>query len=131
MQHTLARAKIHRATVTDASLGYQGSITIGKELIRAAGLLPFELVHVNNLSNAAHWETYVIPGDCGQIILNGPPARLFTPGDLVVIIAYCGIPDYDVLNFKQTVVFVDEKNKITCVETKSMREYLDVCYNPQ
>jgi len=124
MKHTLARTKIHRATVTDGSLNYQGSITLGKNLIKASGLIPFELVHINNLNNAAHWETYVIPGEDNQVILNGPPARLFVPGDIIVVIAYSEFKESELYDFKQTVVFVDGKNNVTSTETKYMRDYL-------
>ena len=80
MQHIFVRSKIHRAVVTDANLNYRGSITIDREIMQAAGINSFEFVHINNLSNAAHWETYAIPGNKGEIILNGPPSRLFQKG---------------------------------------------------
>ena len=124
MKHTLARTKIHRATVTGGSLEYQGSISIGRNLLRASGLLPFELVHINNLSNAAHWETYVIPGEDNQIILNGAPSRLFAVGDQVVILAFTEVMTEDINDFAQTVVFVDLKNNVTRVEHKEMKDYL-------
>jgi len=85
----MLKGKIHRAVVTNANVNYNGSIKIDKDLMEQAGIKPYELVHVNNLSNAAHWETYVIPGDRGEICLNGPPARLFTPGDKIVINCFC------------------------------------------
>jgi aspartate 1-decarboxylase len=59
----MIKSKIHRATVTDGDLNYHGSITICRKLMEAAELMPFEYVHVNNINNAAHWETYVIPGN--------------------------------------------------------------------
>lgn len=110
MFKTYIKSKIHRATVTDANLDYIGSITIDKELMDAVGLEAFELVHVNNLSNAAHWETYIIPGTNGQIILNGPPSRLFQKGDLVVILGMVMLSPGDT-SIHRT-VFVDNKNKI-------------------
>ena len=110
---TFCRAKIHRATVTDGNLKYSGSITIGKNLLDASGITPYEFVHVNNINNAAHWETYVIEGKGNEVILNGAPARLFQPGDLVTIMA---------LIFAQhkldehTLVLVDELNNVTKVD---------------
>ena len=79
-------AKLHRVTVTDADLDYVGSITIDEALLEAAGLLPGQMVTINNLSNAVTWRTYIMKGQRGkgQIVLNGPPARIFQKGDKVV-----------------------------------------------
>lgn len=109
----MVKSKIHRATVTDSNLNYKGSITIDKKLMEAAKLRPFEYVHVNNVSNAVHWETYVIPGDDGQIILNGPPARLFQPGDQVVILSFSFLTEEEMANFIHVDVMVSSDNKIT------------------
>ena len=110
-------AKIHRATVTDADLGYVGSITIDPAIISASGIKPYQMVIINNVSNAVSWQTYVLPGrkGKGEIILNGPPARLFQRGDKVIILAEAYIEPDEYENFKTKVVFVDEKNKITKV----------------
>jgi aspartate 1-decarboxylase len=110
-------AKIHRATVTDADLGYVGSITIDQNIITASGMKPFQMVIINNVSNAVSWQTYVVPGRKGKgdIILNGPPARLFQRGDKVIILAEAYVTPEEYKNFKTTVVFVDEKNKVTKV----------------
>ena len=108
MLKTYIKSKIHRATVTDANLDYIGSITIDRTLMDAVGLEPFELVHVNNLSNAAHWETYIIPGSIGQIVLNGPPSRLFQKGDLVVILGMVQLFTGETATHKT--VFVDKQN---------------------
>jgi aspartate 1-decarboxylase len=113
MLNLMVKSKIHRATVTDGNLAYKGSITVDKNLMEAAKLRPFEYVHVNNLSNAQHWETYVIPGDNGQIVLNGPPARLFVPGDLVVILGFSYLSEDEMSTFEHVDVMVDDKNKIT------------------
>src|SRR3989344_4894402 len=82
-------AKLHRATVTDADLDYVGSITIDELLITAAGLVPGQMVTINNVSNAVSWRTYIVKGKKGkgEIILNGPPARLFQKGDKVIVLA--------------------------------------------
>ena len=118
MLKTFVKSKIHRASVTDANLNYVGSITIDQKLIDAVGLEPFEFVHVNNLSNAAHWETYVVPGKNGEIILNGPPSRLFQPGDLVVILGFGMLSPGETTIHKT--VFVDEKNQIIDVMTQEI-----------
>jgi aspartate 1-decarboxylase len=113
MKLTFVKSKIHRATVTKADLNYKGSITIGKELMQAAGIRPYEFVHINNVNNAAHWETYAIPGNTGDIILNGPPSRIFQPGDKVVILSFAQLEENEIEQFTHTVLFVDEQNSIT------------------
>lgn len=111
-------AKLHRATVTDADLGYMGSITIDEVLLEAAGLLPGQMVTINNLSNAVSWRTYILKGKKGKgdIVLNGPPARLFQRGDKVVILGEAWVDTKDAKKMSPTVVFMDEKNKITEVK---------------
>lgn len=111
-------AKLHRATVTDADLGYMGSITIDETLLTAAGLLPGQMVTINNLSNAVSWRTYILKGKKGKgdIILNGPPARLFQKGDKVVILGEAWVSPAEAAKMSPTVVFMDEKNKITKVK---------------
>ena len=108
-------AKIHRATVTEANLNYVGSITLDKDLIEAAGIRPFQKVTINNVSNGAHWQTYVLEGKRGgkSVCLNGPPARHFHPGDTVIIVAYALLEpkEFDTLN--PIVVFVDKENTVT------------------
>ena len=115
----LLHSKIHKALVTDGKLDYIGSITICKELMRAAHILPYEYVHVNNFNNGVRWETYVIPGNTGEIILNGPPARHFLPMDPVVIMKWQWCSENDLKNFQSFTVFVDPKNKITNTVTSN------------
>ena len=124
MKFNMCRSKIHRATVTDGNLNYQGSITIGWNMLVRSGILPFEMIHVNNVTNGNHWETYVIPGEFGQIILNGSPAHHFKKSDIVVIMAMAEVSPTELEDFKQTVVFVDGDNDVTEVETKLLRDYL-------
>src|SRR5215469_6816040 len=116
MLRTMCKGKIHRATVTEAKLDYTGSITIDADLMRAADILPYELVHINSMSNAVHWETYAIPGKPGQICLNGCPARLFQPGDQVIILSLAAMDASEIGRFKHKRVMVDEHNEITSVE---------------
>ena len=118
MLRTLCKGKIHRARVTEARLDYTGSITIDERLMAAADILPFELVHINSMSNAVHWETYAIPGKRGQICLNGCPARLFQPGDQVIILSLAVVDASEVGNFKHKRVMVDENNEITSIEDR-------------
>lgn len=113
MLNVMVKSKIHRATVTDGNLNYQGSITIDKKLMDAAGIRPYEYVHINNVNNAAHWETYAIPGKEGEIILNGPPARLFQLGDPVVILSFLYLTNEELENFEHVDVLVDKENRIT------------------
>lgn len=112
MNLTLMKCKIHRATVTDADLTYEGSISIDKELIKAAGLYINERVDIYNCHNGARFSTYVIEGKKGQICLNGAAARHVHKGDLVIIVAYASMSEEEALKFKPKVVFVDEKNRI-------------------
>jgi len=118
MQIRMCMAKIHRVTVTDADLNYIGSITIDKALLDASGIKQYQMVIVNNVSNAASWQTYVLAGrkGKGEIILNGPPARLFQRGDKVIILAEAYIDPAELKNFSSRVVFVDGKNKVTKVK---------------
>ena len=112
---TLCRAKIHRATVTEANLDYEGSIAIDKNLIEAAGLLTYEQVHVVNINNGSRLETYVIeaePGS-GTICLNGAAARLGVKGDKVIIIAYGHFTPDEAKTLQPRLIHVDDKNRVT------------------
>lgn len=112
MNLTMLKCKIHRATVTDADLNYEGSISIDPVLIKAAGLLLNERVDVYNCNNGARFSTYVIKGGKGEICLNGAAARHVHRGDIVIIAAYCGLDALEAAKHQPTVIFVDEKNKI-------------------
>ncbi len=124
MSISVCTGKLHRVWVTEAKLEYEGSITIDSALMAAAGMVPFQLVHINSLANAAHWETYIIPGKAksGQICLNGCPARLFHPGDQVIIFALEQLTRAEAAKVEQRVVFVDKKNKPTRVLIKKAKE---------
>lgn len=114
MQLELLKSKIHRATVTDANLNYEGSITIARDLMDAANILPFEKVGVLDVNNGNRLDTYVIegPADSGVICLNGAAARLVQPGDLVIIVAYATMSEDEAKSWKPTVVHVNAKNEI-------------------
>ena len=125
----MCSAKIHRATVTEANLNYIGSVTIDEELLKATGILPYQMVQITNLSNGTLWHTYAIAGPAGQgdICLNGPPARLFAPGDKVVILAEADLEPEDLEGFQPVVAFVDDDNRVTRIEHHEMaRTFADM-----
>ncbi len=107
MQRLMCKGKIHRATVTEADLDYVGSVTIDAKLMKEADIKPYEMVQITNLKNAARWKTYAIPAPEGskQICLNGPPANLFSPGDLVIILSQGLMTEEEIANLKPRVVF--------------------------
>ncbi|MDP4179144.1 MAG: aspartate 1-decarboxylase [Bacillota bacterium] len=110
----MLKAKIHRATVTQAELNYVGSITIDKALLEASGILEYEKVSVVDIDNGARLETYAIPGEAGSgiICLNGAAARCVQKGDKVIIMAYCQMSAEEAKTHKPTVVFVNGDNSI-------------------
>jgi len=114
----MCKGKIHRATVTEADLDYVGSITIDALLMKNANILPYEMVQITSLRNATRWKTYAIPAPegCGKIGLNGPPAHLFSPGDIVIILSMGLFNQGEIEELKPSVVFVDGANQITRVE---------------
>lgn len=114
MQRFMLKSKLHRATVTDADLHYEGSITIDEGLMEAADFLPFEKVSIYDVSNGERFSTYVIRGkrDSGVICLNGAAARKVARGDLVIIASYVLVDDADAAQWSPRCVLVDEKNRI-------------------
>ena len=114
MNIEILKSKIHRATVTEASLNYVGSITIDETLMEAANLIENEKVQVLNVNNGERLETYVIKGakDSGVICLNGPAARKAAVGDIVVIISYASMDFEEAKTFKPTIVFPNAENKL-------------------
>jgi aspartate 1-decarboxylase len=106
------KSKIHRATVTDANLNYEGSITLDRELLRAADILPGEQVHVVNVNNGERLVTYAIEGGPGEVCLNGAAARRASPGDVVIVITYAQLADAELAGYHPTVVRVDAHNRI-------------------
>jgi aspartate 1-decarboxylase len=117
MQREMLKSKIHRVTVTEAELYYEGSITVDKDLLDAADIVPYEKVQVLNFNNGSRLDTYAIEGKAGSgtICLNGPAARFGSVGDEIIIVSYIHLPDAEVKKFKPKVVLVDKKNKITRV----------------
>ncbi|HEY5118284.1 MAG TPA: aspartate 1-decarboxylase [Anaerolineales bacterium] len=114
MKRTLLRSKIHRATVTDANVDYEGSITIDSDLMKAAGLVEYELVQIADVDNGTRLETYVMTGPAGSgvIRMNGAAARVVSVGDKIIIMAYGQAEEPLPADWKPEIVMVDEKNKI-------------------
>ena len=108
----LLKSKIHRASVTGASLDYEGSLTIAADLAEQVGLLPYEKILVGNMGNGERFETYVIKGikNSGDITLNGPAARKVHKGDIIIIISYALMDFEEAKNFKPWLVFPNETN---------------------
>jgi aspartate 1-decarboxylase len=116
----MLKSKIHRATVTEANLDYEGSITIDSELLEAADILPHEKVQVVDVTNGARLETYVIAGEGGTgiICLNGAAAHLIHKGDTVIIISYMLAEDKEAQKLVPKVLYVNERNKLIKIEHK-------------
>lgn len=113
MTITMMQSKIHRATITDANLNYVGSITIDKNLMKAANLLEFQKVDVLDINNGERFSTYIIKGEKkGEICLNGAAARKVCVGDLVIIVSYADMDKKEAKTHKPTIVHVNEKNEI-------------------
>ena len=114
MTRKMMRAKIHRATVTQADVDYEGSVTIDRALLEATDLLVNEAVCIWNVTNGNRFETYVVEGerDSGVICVNGAAAHLVNPGDLVIIAAFTWLPEEQARKHEPKVVFVDDHNRI-------------------
>jgi len=114
MYRKFLKAKIHRAVVTDADLHYEGSLTIDKNLMDAAGILENELVQVVDIDNGARLETYAIIGEAGkgEIKANGAAARLIHPGDLIIIMTYAYLSESELADWNPTIVLVNDDNSV-------------------
>ncbi|MBU6155225.1 MAG: aspartate 1-decarboxylase [Bdellovibrionales bacterium] len=114
MIFTFLKAKLHRATVTEANLDYEGSVTIDRDLLDAAGILINERVEVYDISNGNRFSTYAIEGarGSGVICINGAAAHLCKPDDLVIICAYVGLSEQEIQSHRPRVVLLDQFNRI-------------------
>lgn len=114
MQVTMMQAKIHRATVTQADLNYEGSVSIDEYLLEKSGILVGQQVDVLNINNGERFTTYAIKAErnSGQIKVNGAAARQVQPGDKVIIVAYALMNREDAKNYSSTVILVDDNNKV-------------------
>lgn len=117
MTITMLKAKIHRATVTQAKLDYVGSITVDMDLLEQAGILEYEKVQIVDVNNGSRFETYTIAGERGSgvMCLNGAAARMVQTGDKIILMAYAQVTPEEASELRPTVLFVDEKNKVTKV----------------
>ena len=113
----MLKAKIHRATVTQAELDYVGSITVDMDLLEQAGILEYERVQIVDVNNGSRFETYTIAGERGSgvMCLNGAAARMVQTGDKIILMAYAQVTPEEASELRPTVLFVDEKNKVTKV----------------
>ena len=111
---TMLKGKIHRARVTEANIDYEGSITIDQVLMEAADILPYEQVHVLDVNNGARLVTYTIEGERGSgiICINGAAAKLVSKGDIVIIISYCTVSEFEASNLTPKLVYVNSQNAI-------------------
>ena len=117
MTITMLKAKIHRATVTQAELDYVGSITVDIALLEQAGILEYEKVQIVDVNNGSRFETYTIAGERGSgvMCLNGAAARMVQNGDKIILMAYAEVTPKEAKEMRPTVLFVDDKNQVTKV----------------
>lgn len=119
---TFLKTKLHRVTITAADPDYEGSVTIDRDLCRAAGLLEYEQVDVLDINNGSRFTTYVIYGAKGEIQVNGAAARLVAPGDLAIIIAYCRLPADKIAGHQPRVVLLGPGNQITSCQDHALNQ---------
>jgi aspartate 1-decarboxylase len=123
MNRVLLKSKIHRATVTEANLDYEGSITIDKDLMNAADLIPYEQVHIFNLTNGQRFFTYVMEGEPGSgvICTNGAAAHLATEGDTIIIASFASYGETEGKRHEPRLVYVNGKNKIKKIKPEPQK----------
>ncbi len=114
MRRTMLKSKIHRATVTQADLHYEGSVTIDQNLLNAADILPYEMVSIWNITNGNRFDTYALAGEPGSgvVCVNGAAARMVSPGDLIIIATFVAMDEAEAKAVEPRLVFVDERNRI-------------------
>jgi aspartate 1-decarboxylase len=114
MQIQILKSKLHRATVTDANVQYEGSLTVDAALMERAGMHPYERILCGNQANGERFETYLIPGErgSGAIILNGATAHLGKPGDLLTIMCYTWIEEAQAKKWEPKVLVLGKKNSV-------------------
>lgn len=114
MFRCMLTAKIHKATVTESDITYEGSLTVDEALLAASGIKPYEQVMISNLNNGERFETYVIPGkrDSGIVCLNGPTARKGAVGDVIIIFSYGYFKEEDIKKFSPRIIKLDERNRV-------------------
>ena len=122
MLYNMLAGKIHRATVTDANLHYEGSITIDQDLLEAAKIVPFAQVQIYNITNGNRFETYTILGErgSGEMVINGAAAHKASTGDLIIVACFVHVDALEAVEHKPFLVYVDANNAI--VDVKNGRE---------
>src|SRR5262245_46482859 len=115
MRRTMLKSKIHRATVTHADVDYEGSLTLDADLLEAADILPFEEVHVWNVTRGTRFRTYAMEGDAGSgiVCINGAAAHLAGPGDLVIIATFTWLEDEEARRYQPRIVLLGAGNAIS------------------
>ena len=110
----MCKSKIHRATVTEANLAYEGSITVDETLMEAANIVPYEMVQVFNVNNGQRFETYAIPGEpgTGKIVLNGATAHLGKTGDRLTIMSFANLDEREAAKWHPRIIVLGEKNAV-------------------
>jgi aspartate 1-decarboxylase len=110
----MLKSKIHRATVTETNLDYEGSLTVDEDLLEAADILPHEQIHVWDVTNGTRLITYALAGPrgSGTVCVNGAGAHLIQQGDIIIIASYTTLKTRDALRYKPVVVLVDEHNRV-------------------
>jgi len=113
MLRLMLKSKIHGATITDANLAYEGSVTIDQEFMDTVGILPYEQVMISNINNGERFETYAIPGERGKggVCLNGPAGRKGVTGDRLVIVCYSYYHEKEMFTYTPTIIKLGPKNK--------------------
>jgi aspartate 1-decarboxylase len=126
MERIMCKSKLHRATVTQAELFYEGSVTIDADLLDAADIMPYEKIQVVNINNGSRFESYAIEGRrrSGTICINGAAARMAAVGDEIIIISYANYTEEELKSFKPTLILMDKNNKIK--DIKHTNEIIEV-----
>ena len=114
MNRFMLKSKIHRATVTQADLDYEGSLTLDTDLLRAADIVPYEQVHVWNVTRGGRLWTYAMAGEAGSgvVCVNGAAAHLAQPGDLIIVATFTNLDEAALRDYRPRVVLVDERNRV-------------------
>ncbi len=118
----MLKSKIHRARITEANVHYEGSLTLDAHLLQAANIIPYEEVHVWNVTRGTRFRTYAMLGDSGSgvVCANGAAALLVEPGDLIIIATFTMLEDAELEDFKPRIVFVDANNRITSTKSEEL-----------
>ena len=122
MRRHMLKSKVHRATVTEANVNYEGSLTLDPHLLNAADIVPFEEVHVWNVTRGSRFRTYAMLGeiDSGVCCANGAAALLVEPGDLVIIATFTQIDDSELEEYRPRIVLLGERNRIKSIQSEEL-----------